>query len=254
MFKIILLIAHTFSDFIFQSKMIAKEKSELKLKGFIKHFIITLGVALISLIVIDMKYIKNAFIAVIFISVTHIILDYIKELLNNKLKQSEIKKLLLFSLDQILHILVICIVTEYYYVSYSMNLSVTILKIIFIILYICYSGVYFVPFVLNVIYRKVENYSLKINDILKEDNHKKGLHEFIDQAETGRFIGFLERMLIVIFLIKNQFSAIGFLVGIKSIARFKMMENKIFSEYYLIGTLSSITYTIVIYEIFNYIL
>ncbi len=254
MFKLILLIAHVFSDFIFQSKSIVNDKSKLKMRGFIKHFIITLVIASISLIWIHPQYIKDALLAIVVVSIIHIILDFIKEFLKSKLKKSEITNIILFSLDQIFHLLTIIIIAEIVYVQYRFNLSGEILKILFILLYICYSGIYFVPLILNLIYRNVENYSVKINDILKEDNSKKELNEFIDLVATGRFIGFLERMLIVIFLIKNQFSAIGFLIGIKSIARFKMMESKVFSEYYLIGTLSSITYTFIIYEILHYIL
>ena len=75
--------------------------------------------------------------------------------------------------------------------------------------------------------------------------------KFIDEVKTGKWIGILERILISIFLFSNQISSIGFVIAVKSLARFKMMENKIFSEYYLLGTLTSVLYTFVCYAVFQ---
>lgn len=69
--------------------------------------------------------------------------------------------------------------------------------------------------------------------------------------KTGKWIGILERILILMFLLSNQLASIGFIIAVKSLARFKMMENKIFSEYFLIGTLMSLVYTFAIYSIFQ---
>ena len=63
----------------------------------------------------------------------------------------------------------------------------------------------------------------------------------IDQKEykTGRIIGLLERIFIYLFVLLNQFAAIGFILAAKGVTRFKDFESRTFAEYVLIGTLLS---------------
>jgi hypothetical protein len=57
---------------------------------------------------------------------------------------------------------------------------------------------------------------------------------------AGRFIGTLERAIILILISLNQYSAIGLVLTAKSIARYdKITKDPAFSEYYLLGTLLS---------------
>ena len=62
---------------------------------------------------------------------------------------------------------------------------------------------------------------------------------YSEELKAGNIIGKLERTIIAIFLLNNQFGLIGFVLTAKSIARFKQMEDKNFAEKYLIGTLTS---------------
>ncbi|MGL5562611.1 MAG: DUF3307 domain-containing protein, partial [Tannerellaceae bacterium] len=66
---------------------------------------------------------------------------------------------------------------------------------------------------------------------------------------AGKWIGYLERFLIVVFISIGRFEAIGFLLAAKSIFRFgelnKAKDIKI-TEYVLIGTLASFTIAIVV--------
>lgn len=68
-------------------------------------------------------------------------------------------------------------------------------------------------------------------------------------ALAGQRIGYLERILVLTFVLLNQFSAIGFLIAAKSIFRFgdltKHQDRKL-TEYVLLGTLTSVTITIAI--------
>ena len=62
----------------------------------------------------------------------------------------------------------------------------------------------------------------------------------------------MERGIIFFLLMYGQYSAMAFVLTAKSIARFKEIEeNKINAEYYLIGTLFSITCVIVISALFG---
>lgn len=57
---------------------------------------------------------------------------------------------------------------------------------------------------------------------------------------TGQVIGVLERMIVLTLVLLGEWGTIGLVLAAKSIARFKELEKRHFSEYYLIGTLSSI--------------
>jgi len=66
--------------------------------------------------------------------------------------------------------------------------------------------------------------------------------QYIDQQEynTGRVIGFLERVFYFVFILLNQYAAIGFLLTAKGVTRFQEFnKNRTFAEYVLIGTLLS---------------
>lgn len=60
-----------------------------------------------------------------------------------------------------------------------------------------------------------------------------------DTLGTGRLIGIVERLLIMLLAVAGQYGAIGFVLAAKSIARFKKLDDQQFAEYYLLGTLLS---------------
>jgi hypothetical protein len=67
--------------------------------------------------------------------------------------------------------------------------------------------------------------------------------------KAGRYIGIFERILVLTFILTNNFSAIGFLIAAKSILRFSDKSKsgaRKQTEYVLIGTLMSFALTIVI--------
>jgi hypothetical protein len=60
-------------------------------------------------------------------------------------------------------------------------------------------------------------------------------------ARIGATIGVLERLLIVAFVLTGAQAAIGFVVAAKTLARFKQLDDRQFAEYYLLGTLASVS-------------
>jgi hypothetical protein len=64
-------------------------------------------------------------------------------------------------------------------------------------------------------------------------------------AQIGATIGVLERLLIVGFLLVSAEAAIGLVVAAKTIARFRQLDDRDFAEYYLLGTLGSVTVALV---------
>jgi len=64
-------------------------------------------------------------------------------------------------------------------------------------------------------------------------------------ARIGATIGILERILVVVFVLTGTEAAIGFVVAAKTLARFRLLDDRDFAEYYLLGTLASVAVAIV---------
>ncbi|MGH7558740.1 MAG: DUF3307 domain-containing protein [Gemmatimonadota bacterium] len=65
-----------------------------------------------------------------------------------------------------------------------------------------------------------------------------------EERSRGRTIGILERLILLTLVIIGQWGALGFVIAAKSIARFKDLDKRDFSERYLIGTLTSVAVAI----------
>lgn len=79
----------------------------------------------------------------------------------------------------------------------------------------------------------------------KKENHSIQIqyHTYNRSSENprGRYIGILERILIVVFIVQNLYQGLALIIAMKTLTRFKQFEDKSFAEYYLIGTLLSLT-------------
>lgn len=100
--------------------------------------------------------------------------------------------------------------------------------------YIC---AYFIAIVVGGLF--VELF-LKSLNISLENSSEKGL------PGAGKIIGMLERGIILTFGLLGEFGAISFVFVAKSMARFKQLEKRQFAEYYLIGTLLSFFFALIV--------
>ncbi len=86
--------------------------------------------------------------------------------------------------------------------------------------------------------------------------YKKATETGKGLRNAGKYIGWLERFLIVTFVWAGEISAIGFIIAAKSVFRFgeiKDKENRELAEYILIGTLFSFSLAVAIAYIFKWI-
>jgi hypothetical protein len=60
-------------------------------------------------------------------------------------------------------------------------------------------------------------------------------------ARIGATIGALERLLVVVLVLTGAEVAVGLVIAAKTIARFKQLDDRGFAEYYLLGTLASVS-------------
>lgn len=224
-----ILVAHFLSDFIFQPTFWVKKKDEKGIKSLylLLHIIIT-GIVLTVLI-----WDFNLWPVIVWITASHLLIDTIKSKLPNK-------GILIFLVDQFLHLLIISIVWLIY--SHQIQLFFqTVSKSVnqqeFWVLLLAYILLSIPSSVL------IGKMTQKWNSQLGKAEQEKGLED------AGKWIGIMERLLIFTFIIANALSAIGFLLAAKSVFRFGDLKNASEhkkTEYIIIGTFLSFSIAIAI--------
>lgn len=83
----------------------------------------------------------------------------------------------------------------------------------------------------------IDRLSLKPKDPVTDPTDKRLINK---EYQRGRIIGILERLTIFTLVFTAQYSAMGFVLAAKAMARFKTLDDRDFAEYFLVGTLLSV--------------
>ena len=62
----------------------------------------------------------------------------------------------------------------------------------------------------------------------------------VNPVKAGRIVGSLERLIIAIGLAAGSWEVVAAVIALKTVARFKELDDKLFAEYFLIGSLCSL--------------
>jgi hypothetical protein len=228
-----LLLAHVLTDFVFQSTKMIEHKRKHKEKSWFLYAHSLLAGVLTYLVLQQW----SAFLVPIVIIVSHYFIDLWK--LNQK--KDNLKY---FLIDQALHILVLIIVWIYLidgFYAILPNLKDFFTSEIALAVLIGYALVIFpVGYIIG---KATERWQKEIAKETEQESLKK----------AGRYIGIFERILVLTFILSSNFSAIGFLIGAKSILRFGDVKGaRKHTEYVLIGTLMSFALCILIGLLIRY--
>lgn len=63
---------------------------------------------------------------------------------------------------------------------------------------------------------------------------------------AGRWIGALERLILAVGIVAQSWEILAAVIALKTVARFKDMDERAFAEYFLVGSLFSIFWTMLI--------
>lgn len=224
-----LLLAHILTDFVLQPGSWIKHKRKYKAKSIylLVHSLLAGLLSLLFLQQLGLWYIA------LFISITHYLIDLWKLYqVNDNLKY--------FLLDQIFHVIMILIAWLYLIEGFEMIIpfletlvnSPQLLAITAAYLIVVFPAGFLIG-------KATKRWHLEI-----ETDY---LNNSLEAA--GRYIGIFERILVLTFILTDNFSAIGFLIAAKSILRFSDKSEsgaRKQTEYVLIGTLMSFAITIII--------
>lgn len=216
-----LILSHLLTDFILQPKSWVNDRNEKHFNS-LKLYPHGLVTAVAVFIITGMQY----WLVSLVILVTHILID--------AWKSYQKPTATYFVIDQLLHLLVI--IACWYGLFFGpddikhlwteLNRNVMLWKVITAIIFLTApSGILIGQFTSQ--WRdKIENAE--------------------SLANAGKWIGIVERIIVFIFVLNAQFSAIGLLVAAKGIIRFNEKERpEIKTEYLVIGTLMSIAIAVI---------
>ncbi len=225
-----LLAVHLLVDFVLQSDSWVRHKEKNKLKSAWLYVHAALHGLLSWLVLWKIEYWWVA----LSIGSSHLIIDALKIILSDKRNHRW-----LFLIDQILHMAIL------------VGLTLTINPINFIVSEDTIR--LFWPFIACVLLlTSPVAIGLKVFFTRWKLTEKKtGIYGL---RNAGRWIGIIERLLIFIFVVTDNFSAVGFLLTAKSVFRFgdlSKAKNMKLTEYVLIGTLLSFGIAILTGLLFN---
>lgn len=264
----------------FQRHTLKKKLFSLFLHIFVHFFILIITLFLVSQL--QNNYItssqKELLIVVFLVIITHAMIDCFKFLLTKYLSPFSI-----FLCDQLLHIITIysilfCFIADkngieniLYFLdldAYS-NFNLSYLDKFILVIILNLIGIFFASYFIDLylkqrsinpttIDQKINfteetNFSNVNNTlIVEESSHTYKRDLFIhfrnnSSFSFGRIIGVVERFLIILLVSTNNYATIAIIIALKTLTRFKLIEqDKDFGEYYLMGNLLSLLFSIVI--------
>lgn len=224
-----LLLAHILTDFVLQPTRWIIDKRIKKARSIYLYFHALIAGLLtwIFLQELELWYIA------LFITVTHYLIDLWKLSKNND-------NLRYFLLDQLFHIMVIFIAWIYLIEGFDKILPYIKSLINSPQFLLITAGYLIVIFPAGFLIGKATRRWHSEIELSYQEN---------SLADAGRYIGIFERILVLTFILTNNFAAIGFLIAAKSILRFSDKSEsgaRKQTEYVLIGTLMSFSITIIL--------
>lgn len=224
-----LFLAHLIGDFLLQPNRWVVHKEANRAASKYLYFHVLLHFVVTMVLLWDFSYWKIALI----ITISHYGIDLLKLYTAPLFKNKSIP----FFIDQILHIIVL------YCCVYFNNLYEHTLSLFQQLDWALITAVVFVSFPTAIIMSKVMQ---KMSDQIEID------HKSLPNA--GKYIGIIERLFVLVFIILGRWEAIGLLITAKSVFRFndlKESNSRKLTEYILIGTLLSFGIAIVTGIIFT---
>lgn len=231
-----LILAHLMGDFFVQPSRWVKEKDRKKWASVFLYVHVLIHFALILLITLKPGLWKQALV----IAVAHLLIDGLKASL-----QKEGTKRTWFFVDQLLHLITIVAVwgwKENMKPDYAWLSNINTLVVVTAVLFLVYPS----SFIIKMLISKWAPEDKSPKPVQNEAGDKE--EDKTSLANAGQWIGIMERLLVLIFVLMGRWEGVGFLLAAKSVFRFgdlKDAKDMKLTEYVLIGTFLSFGIAIV---------
>ena len=228
----LLMIGHLLGDFYFQPNYIAEKKK--RSLGYTALHCLIYSLVMFAVLSLVTGRLKRYIYPVLVIGALHLLIDGLKSIIY-KVCKLEKWELAVFVIDQFIHILILLVISCKWKIEPNINWIPGISEDIAggmtnALIIINASLVCGKPAAVLV--------SLVFNMIPKREGNATEVDE-VQEAKIGSWIGILEREIMLILGLFGEYSAIGFVIAAKSLARHKQFDDAAFAERYLVGTLLS---------------
>lgn len=265
----LLVLAHGLADFILQTDRISAAKCKHKWQGYARH---GLAVFICTFAAVHFYGWKSALLAAGLVTAAHVALDWLKNIgrtLYAKILKREARPgvpgLLM---DQSLHLLTLLwawrlldrpvdTAVAGFYAGVLAPLgqfsgAEKVVSGLAVYILVAFGGAVLIRFALDQVFplgyidgKQRKKLDKAPSPVADEQGKELDIvpnpvaDEQGKEVAAGKYIGILERILILTLTVTGNISAISVVFAAKSIARFSELSNKQFAEYYLVGTLLS---------------
>jgi hypothetical protein len=234
-------LAHLLSDFVLQSPKLVEQKRRGKFSGYLLHGLIHYFAAIlvVGFLVKASALSVKTYLVLLALVAVHLLLDAAKLRLTTSGRVYE--GALAYVSDQLIHFLTIIFAAWLLTPGLALAQLVSLgglaravptkwLAVPVVYLAIVFGGGYLVRDLTRNLAEGVKNQSQ---------------HKATEQLQNaGLYIGWLERFLVLTALLLQSPATVGLILTAKSIARYPEFKSERFAEYFLIGTLLSISIAI----------
>jgi len=224
LFFLQLYLAHLVADFVLQPDWIARRKTAIR--PLAAHA----GVHLVCAIAaVNLGLDRRVSTAIVVVALVHTLLDYVKARFSGD-------GWLAFTADQAAHLMVVALASIWLNASWSGIVAIIRSTSMNPLVYLYACAYVAVVFGGGHLVQKVTQSFLAMMQI-NLTHLKPGL------PNAGKYIGWIERILILTFIVGGYETAVGFLLGAKALARYPEIKEDTrghFAEYFLVGTLTSV--------------
>jgi Protein of unknown function (DUF3307) len=236
-----LYLAHLLADFVFQTDAIVAGKKDSRWQSYFVHGLTYYGTMLAIVLVMNPSLVGMwAFERVVVaLCLVHLLLDWAKLTVTNaRWIPDDVQS---FTIDQAVHLTTVAAATlfitrpslqsavPYLQAIRSAQERILIVAVIYVV--VIFGGGYFVRYLIGPLWKQKPNETTKEHD---------------EVVNAGLYIGWLERFLALTAIFLQSPGTVGLILTAKSIARYPELKSTgRFVEYFLIGTLLSISIAIV---------
>ncbi|HWZ96900.1 MAG TPA: DUF3307 domain-containing protein [Candidatus Dormibacteraeota bacterium] len=234
-------LAHLLSDFVLQSPRLVEQKRRGKVSGYLlhgaTHYFVTL--LLVAFLVKASALSARTYLVLLVLVVVHLLLDAAK--LRLTASGLVYDGAFAYVSDQIIHFLTIvfaawllapgfAIGQLFALAGLARSIQTKWLAVPVVYVAIVFGGGYLIR---------------DLTRTMAEGLKNQSPHKTSEQLQNaGLYIGWLERFLVITALLLHSPATVGLILTAKSIARYPEFKSERFAEYFLIGTLLSISIAI----------
>lgn len=235
-----LLFAHVLGDFPLQTRRMVLGKVEMRVSAYLSHGLVHLLVSIAALASFtEIPLGSPATVLALAVLVPgHLALDFGKSILLGRFPHTD--GALLYAADQVVHALIVALVAAIIVQTPPpvetigtlwMDVREPLLISALVMAATAFPAGYLIRYMLKPLSSQLS---------MSCDPQAAGGESLEGLSNAGLYLGWLERGLLVIAFAIPSFTAVGLIIGAKSIARFPEFKSRAFAEYFLIGTLISV--------------